>query len=761
MILEHAGIMGDEYQQSEAKFFYPDTPVDSPDDDKFDRSPFAKGIAKSIIKVAERGNDTSCIIYGINGKWGEGKTTVLNFIYHELTTYNEQNESDKIICVRFNPWRYDSTDVLLLNYFSTLFRSMNKKIKSHELGNIIKNYSDYYGFIAAAGSIAVSAVPYGSIVEKLIPKGEDVKNIGEHLSKIDPEEQKNKLNKILKDEKKRVVILIDDIDRLDKTEIQSLFKFIKLTADFDNTIYILAYDKERVSEALGEIYGSEEKYKVGSNYIDKIVQVHLDLPKAPGQLLTNYCIKYIYLALDDAGVKPSEFFYRQVRTLYTIGLEVRVKNARMATRYSNALLFALPALADEVDPIDIILLEGMRIFYRDLYLYVRDYSKWLCIEGYDHYRRIEPNFDATISEGIDASLSGLNNEEKMAGRRLLAELFPNILHLLDGSYTPHREKDSSSKRLCHSNNYEKYFLYAIPSREVTIKEYNKFMYHLRYNNKTSAIKWIKINITNNNSSNFLDRLSRDVYGINWKQKDKLVDIIASSTDLLFNPNSDEGPFSTAPELISSIIYENLNTEGGYTKLKKILQETNSALFAYECYNSIHSSISQSDAKKASWQNHEEELSEIVVQKIKRILVKERKPVYFNDFKYAGRYFAFIAQYDSIDSNTSYIEKTFTDPIMGNGITNVIEFLNSMITHIDGHFNKHRDRILNKDTYDFIDSIMQTSIIYDQILKANNHDISHLMKERDIENKNEKNLHSFCKFYLEAYPGISSEIKNNV
>ena len=51
-----------------------------------------------------------------------------------------------------------------------------------------------------------------------------------------------------------IIVLIDDIDRLDKYEIQAIFKLVKLTADFVNTIFVLAFDKFIVADALGEKY---------------------------------------------------------------------------------------------------------------------------------------------------------------------------------------------------------------------------------------------------------------------------------------------------------------------------------------------------------------------------------------------------------------------------------------------------------------------------------------------------------------------------
>jgi predicted KAP-like P-loop ATPase len=76
---------------------------------------------------------------------------------------------------------------------------------------------------------------------------------------------------------------MDDIDRLDKEEIQAIFRLVKLTADFPNTVYILSCDIERVAEALAERYGSKD---AGKSFLEKIIQLSLPLPSlTPSKLI--------------------------------------------------------------------------------------------------------------------------------------------------------------------------------------------------------------------------------------------------------------------------------------------------------------------------------------------------------------------------------------------------------------------------------------------------------------------------------------------
>ena len=71
----------------------------------------------------------------------------------------------------------------------------------------------------------------------------------------------------------RIVVVIDDIDRLTPDEIRLVFRLVKAVANFPQTIYLLAYDGPVITHALGDP-GLQD----GKDYLDKIVQLSLPLP---------------------------------------------------------------------------------------------------------------------------------------------------------------------------------------------------------------------------------------------------------------------------------------------------------------------------------------------------------------------------------------------------------------------------------------------------------------------------------------------------
>ena len=109
-----------------------DAPISDPRLDVFDRETFAHRIADTI---GER-NDPSSLVVGIYGPWGDGKTTVLNFIRGRLKDY------PSIICVSFNPWRMEGEQALLQGFFLTLAEVLDKELtsSSEKLGDLLKKY---------------------------------------------------------------------------------------------------------------------------------------------------------------------------------------------------------------------------------------------------------------------------------------------------------------------------------------------------------------------------------------------------------------------------------------------------------------------------------------------------------------------------------------------------------------------------------------------------------------------------------------------
>ncbi|MGK0366415.1 MAG: Cdc6-like AAA superfamily ATPase [Saprospiraceae bacterium] len=96
-----------------------DKPIKEEKDDFFQRYNFSKAVANSIKNFKE----PECMVFSINGAWGEGKTSVLNFIEGELS-----KEGSEVLCIRFNPWQYRDEGVILYSLFNAIALKFNELI---------------------------------------------------------------------------------------------------------------------------------------------------------------------------------------------------------------------------------------------------------------------------------------------------------------------------------------------------------------------------------------------------------------------------------------------------------------------------------------------------------------------------------------------------------------------------------------------------------------------------------------------------------
>ena len=280
-----------------------DNAIKNPDLDEFNRRDFSERIAQTIATRKE----SKSFVIGIYGKWGEGKTTVLNFIDGELKRH------DNIVPLAFNPWLFPSEAELLVAFYSELAKAVGRSLstRKEDAGKFVK---DYVGALAG-----------------FLDKKEAVEKIGGFLSDVRLEELRDRIGSFLIGQKKSVVVLMDDIDRLDKNEIHAVFRLVKLSANLENVVYVLAFDRDVVEEALSERYVSK-KENPGQNFLEKIVQVPINLPKVPKSDLRSFCYKQINKALHLNGIELSESDAQEFTRGFAVGIEIRLETPRMAIR---------------------------------------------------------------------------------------------------------------------------------------------------------------------------------------------------------------------------------------------------------------------------------------------------------------------------------------------------------------------------------------------------------------------------------------------
>jgi hypothetical protein len=422
-----------------------DQPITGKAEDRFNRAPFATRIAETIATRV----DPSSIVLGLFGPWGDGKTSVLEMMQEAVTPF------PNVIVVRFNPWHFQSEDLLLRGFFATLADAMGKSLPNmkEKAGELLKKY----GSVLSLASLTV-----GGVVQ--VKPGDAAKGVGEAMSNVGLDELRKRIEGMLDEAKKRLVILIDDIDRLDREETHAMFKLVKLSASFRHTSYVLAFDDAVVSAALGERYGAGGA-PAGRAFLEKIIQVPLHLPPADENSLRLLALEGVDSALAQSGVTLTQPQIDAFVRHFDDALLPRLATPRRAKLFSNALTFAMPILKGEVNPVDLMLIEGIRIMYPGLYTGIRD-NPTLFLQGQREERRNPGQETASrIDRLIERATPELTDDERESVKsRLLVPLFPRI-----GSTGYGGEWDGiwgRDQKVCSSQYFKRYFTYSVPVGDV-------------------------------------------------------------------------------------------------------------------------------------------------------------------------------------------------------------------------------------------------------------------------------------------------------
>lgn len=235
-----------------------DMPCTSEEEDLLEISKYVKGLGKFIRECQ------TPMSIAIQGDWGTGKTSTLNLLKKNLEADKDTNG---IKCVFFNTWQYSQ-----FNMEDSLYVSFVHNLVKQCGGN-----DEILRIVAAFGKLAFfKAVDwrFGANASEILDGFEKAKKAQmESVSKLQED-----FAKLVKKTGKRLVIFIDDLDRLNPEVAVELLEIIKLFVNVENSIFVLAIDYEVVVKCVRKKYGenlSEEKCR---NFFDKIIQLPFKMP---------------------------------------------------------------------------------------------------------------------------------------------------------------------------------------------------------------------------------------------------------------------------------------------------------------------------------------------------------------------------------------------------------------------------------------------------------------------------------------------------
>jgi predicted KAP-like P-loop ATPase len=337
-----------------------DNPWEHTKKDLFNREPAARRIADLIIGSTS----IKSFAIGICAGWGDGKSSFLQMLKGRIPPDKEN------VIIEFNPWFSNNSDEIVKQFFDVF----QAKLASYHLSlsRQIGHYSE-----------SLSSIRDNPIVSV----GRDLSNFFESRASL--EEERDKINNLLKQIKKRIIVFIDDLDRLDKREVIEILKMIRSSANFSNVFFIVAFDREYVKNAIKKI----NKHNVDL-YLEKIFQIEIRPPGFDKVVIKQELVRLLierFPKLEDA-IRSAVYgrdnaidalhaaFNSEIRS-YNI-VDYYLRNLRDVVRFVNLFIVNYSHVEGEVVFREFFYVQLILLKYPNAYhLIAKDSTRYLKLDG--------------------------------------------------------------------------------------------------------------------------------------------------------------------------------------------------------------------------------------------------------------------------------------------------------------------------------------------------------------------------------------------
>lgn len=450
-----------------------DLPITSRDEDKLNR----KGFAEALAHVIRTWRDRPSLVIGLFGGWGSGKSSIKNLVLEAIAL----QDKDNMHVVEFSPWQVSSQEMLSETFFREIGKALSKTGPAEEavVKRRVARWKMYSNVLSMAGTVARafrSAVPPTdpislklSAVAATIEAVTGVTNAGAHAVEAEGAEDtltlselKEEIAKDLRSVDKPILVVLDDIDRLNKQEIRYALQLVKANADFPNIIYLLLAQKKTIVDALEEIAPGNSLA-----YLEKIIQVSFDVPSVNRNQLQSLFFNGLneLLSAPQMEKRFSNTYWGSVfPQLFPL-----FRNLRDLNRFLGALAFHIQLFLNgdtfEVNPVDLIALEAIRLFEPEVYRQIASAKEVLtALPRWTHQKDEEDD-----KKRVEYLVSAASEANRESIRQLVAEIFPPS-KLRKGLRSHGGDVESrwfQQLRVCSYQAFDRYFQFATPVGDVS------------------------------------------------------------------------------------------------------------------------------------------------------------------------------------------------------------------------------------------------------------------------------------------------------
>ena len=443
------------------------------DDDKLGFRDVAKRIAKSLVdRVSQDG-----LVIGIEGAWGSGKSSLVFLIGQEVERQHAQTNPT---IISFRPWLVSSRDALIAHLFGELSGQLEKvssdsgyatPVQRAKAKAALQALRQFVGGLSSVGSmIELAGEASGIIGFKYLGKG--IKTLAKWSNGKPKTPQlsalKDNLCNALNQLGHRFIVIIDDVDRLEPSEVIEVLRLVRSVLDLPNIIYLLCYDRQILSQSIEHAAG----VRSGEKFLEKIMQLTVMVPKPEPLQLRQWFTDELHLF---ASVKNDDERSRLKRVIDIEG-ERQLETPRSVIRALDAVRFFWQPISElQADLADLVWIQLVKEGNPKLYRWIEEYCGTASVLSIGIARiddREKTEMHAKLVCAVPNNyFSNLSNSvffsEQLPGVEPASSENRNEISIFEKVSEKEQREAIQGKRIASPDHYRLYFALAGPTHALT------------------------------------------------------------------------------------------------------------------------------------------------------------------------------------------------------------------------------------------------------------------------------------------------------
>ena len=388
-----------------------------------------------VSKLLDTDLSNESFAVGVSGVWGSGKTTFLKAV--------EQDLHRKVYLLTFNPWNGESASQISNDFFETLVSGLSVSSNQRKIIN------RYAKLLSQVDVLQPHAKLFETVLEGISPSIAEAKEQAE---------------KVIASMPLPVVVVIDDLDRLEGAELMAVLKLIRITANFKNLIFIVAYDKGYIANALQGVGGEE--------FLKKVIPLEICLPDYESNIREFHLYSELKRGLDDKAILK-EIENDIFRGALNHKVSYYLPTFRDVKRFANLFCLDINSFIrtnslSEISVRDFFFVELLHYYDVKAYEYLKTRPSALIPraskEGKPMYSYMSPG-----------TITGVKKYEELDKKKQeilekYGEGFADILWMLFGSTAI-----EENNQIRYPVNFSKYFSFRINNDQISLSEFEDFI----------------------------------------------------------------------------------------------------------------------------------------------------------------------------------------------------------------------------------------------------------------------------------------------